>query len=94
MNEMTLISTHRIRDSSTGDLRLSMPLLSNKCSPQYTIFRSEQRRNICFLLPECHLERGQTREPRQYRLTTLTTTQSKTNATRALASIPMAIDMV
>ena len=49
MNEMTLPSRQRIRNSNPGDLRPSSLPLSHGYSPQYWIFTSEQGRNILFL---------------------------------------------
>ena len=44
MNEMTLPSRHRIRNSSPGGLRPS----EHRRSPQYWIFTSKRRRNFFF----------------------------------------------
>ena len=49
MNEMTLPSRHRIRNSSPGCLRPSTLPLPHGGSPQYWIFTSERGRNILFL---------------------------------------------
>ena len=46
---MTLPSRHRIRNSSSGDLRLNTPPLGHEVSPQCYIFTNEQGRNILFL---------------------------------------------
>ena len=48
MNEMTLPSRHRIRNSSPGGLRPSTLPLGHGVSPQYWIFTSERGRNILF----------------------------------------------
>ena len=48
MNEMTLPSWHRIRNSSPGGLMPSTLPLGHGSSPQYWIFTNEQGRNICF----------------------------------------------
>ena len=50
MNEMTVPSRHRIRNSSPGDLRPSALPLGHGGSPQYWIFTSERGRNSLFLL--------------------------------------------
>ena len=49
MNEMTLPSRHRHRNSSPGGVRPSTLPLSHRSSPQYLIFTSERRKNILFL---------------------------------------------
>ena len=49
MNEMTLSSRHRIRNSNPGGLKPSSLLLDHGGSPQYLIFTGERGRNIWFL---------------------------------------------
>ena len=49
MNEMTLHSRHRIRNSSPDGLRTSTLPLGPRDSPQCQIFTSERGRNFLFL---------------------------------------------
>ena len=49
MNEITLPSRHRIRNSHPGGMGPSSLRLGHGGSPQYWIFTSEQRRNFLFL---------------------------------------------
>ena len=46
MNEMTLPSRHRIRNSSPGSMRQITLTLGHEASSQYWIFTSERGRNI------------------------------------------------
>ena len=48
INEMTLPSWHRTRNSSSGGLTPSTPPLSHGGSPQYWIFTSERGKTFCF----------------------------------------------
>ena len=57
MNEMTLPSRHRIRNSNSGGLRPSSLPLGPGGSSLYWIFTNEQGRNILlFLILECQRE--------------------------------------
>ena len=49
LNEMTLPSRHRLRNSSPGGLRPSTLPLGHGGSPQYWIFTIDRGRNILFL---------------------------------------------
>ena len=49
MNEMTLSSRHRIRNSSPGGMRSSTLPLGHWGFPQYWIITSERGRNILFI---------------------------------------------
>ena len=49
MNEMTLSSRHKIRNSMPCGLRPGTLPFGHGCSPHYLIITSEQGRNILFL---------------------------------------------
>ena len=49
MNEMTLPSRHRIRNSNPGGLMPSTLPLGHGGSPEHGIFTSERGRNVLFL---------------------------------------------
>ena len=49
MNEMTLSSRHRIRNSSPGGLRPSTLLLGHGGSPQYRVLHMDEEETFLFL---------------------------------------------
>ena len=61
MNEMTLPSRHRIRNSDPGGLRPSTLDLGHGGCPQYWNFTSERGINFCFF--ECRSEERTPRSP-------------------------------